>query len=197
MEEQADELDDGNRRYIVSNKYHYKTDSYYKVISGEQTTKMDIIPTSKDILDAYIVPICMLKSKKNGIETPEYGISDSYCPVPSIIYGINYYADAKNFRLVLKEEEKKEKIKSITHGNKYPFCYQKVQEDWVMEKHLLVLGKNKTKNKSKEDLFRRYYEVFKIPKMNVTILRTSEDKWLLSSIHEADEKEETGEVEDI
>ena len=49
--------------FVLSNEYHYKTESYYRVVLRESQNGYKIVPSSSEILDSYVVPICLTKSE--------------------------------------------------------------------------------------------------------------------------------------
>ena len=105
--------------------YSYKTEPYYTILNYELDGK-NVRPASSAVPDAYVVPICLERAKLAGIPVAEWGISQGYVPLPSIIYGLNYFATSADFFLVTDSEKAKEVIAHVTNKGKYPFCYQKI-----------------------------------------------------------------------
>ena len=50
-------VEDGSQ-YIVNESYFYKTEPYYAIVKSENEGIITT-PSSRDVLDAYIVPICL------------------------------------------------------------------------------------------------------------------------------------------
>ncbi len=113
--------------HIVSENYSYKTETYYSILSRELEGKK-VRPSSRAVLDAYVVPICLERAKQGGIPVCEWGISQGYVPLPSVLYGLNYFATTSDYFVVHDNEKAKEVIKHITNIGKYPFCYQKLDD---------------------------------------------------------------------
>jgi len=90
FEKDITEMYSKNNLFILSNEYHYKTESYYRIVLRENQNGYKITPSSDQILDAYVIPICLTKAQMAGIPVCEWGVSDTYCPLPSMIYGLNY-----------------------------------------------------------------------------------------------------------
>jgi hypothetical protein len=149
-------------RHIISEDYSYKTESYYTILRHE-LEGTPVKPSSSAVLDAYVVPICLERAHLAGIPVCEWGISQGYVPLPSVIYGLNYFADTSEYCIVNNDEAAKEAIKHITNMGKYPFCYQKLPEGATLETCVAVFGKTAGKCKSMEDLAEKVYGLFSIP----------------------------------
>ena len=113
--------------HIISENYFYKTEPYYTILRHELEGK-PVRPSSSAVLDAYVVPICLERAHLAGIPVCEWGISQGYVPLPSILYGLNYFATTSDYFVVSDNEKAKEAIKHITNKGKYPFCYQKLAD---------------------------------------------------------------------
>jgi len=190
------EMYSGNNLFVLSNEYHYKTESYYRIVLRENQNGYKITPSSDEVLDAYVVPICLTKAEMVGIPVCEWGISDTYCPLPSMIYGINYYSDSSKFEVVKDLETAKEAIKKVTHGGKYPFCFQRLPPNSEIKTFSTLFGKNTTTDPEICALLEKIYEVFEIPVAKIILIYDGE-KYYLSSISpmrnseiSSDEKEE-------
>lgn len=51
-------LEDNDFKYIINESYFYKTEPYYTIVEDENRG-IKTIPSSSEVLDAYIVPICL------------------------------------------------------------------------------------------------------------------------------------------
>jgi hypothetical protein len=153
--------------HLISENYSYKTESYYTILRHE-LEGTDVRPSSRDVLDAYIVPICLERAHLAGIPVCDWGISQGYVPLPSIIYGLNYFADTSEYCIVNTEEGAKEAIRHITNMGKYPFCYQKLPENATISTCISVFGKTTGKCKAVEHLAGRVYDLFSMPLVTIT-----------------------------
>jgi hypothetical protein len=153
--------------HLISENYSYKTESYYTILRHElEGTR--VWPTSSDVLDAYVVPICLERAHLAAIPVCDWGISQGYVPLPSVIYGLNYFADTSEYCIVNSEEEAKEAVQHITNRGKYPFCYQKLPENATISTCITVFGKTAGKCKAVEELAGRVYDLFRIPLVTMT-----------------------------
>jgi hypothetical protein len=52
--------------HVISENYSYKTETYYTILDHEQGGKT-VRPSSRAVLDAYVVPICLERARLGGI----------------------------------------------------------------------------------------------------------------------------------
>lgn len=160
-------------RHIISENYSYKTESYYTILRHELEGNR-VKPSSSAVLDAYVVPICLERAHLANIPVCDWGISQGYVPLPSVIYGLNYFADTSEYRVVNTDGDAKEAIRHITNRGKYPFCYQKLPDHAVIETCTSVFGKTAGTCRNVEALARKVYDLFSIPL--VTMVTVSDGK---------------------
>jgi len=165
---------------VISEKYFYKTDAYYTILKFEHDGK-NIVPKSDEVLDAYIVPICLTKAKHAGIPTCDWEVSYSYVPLPSIIYGLNYFSDPSNYFIVNDQDYAKKIINQVTHNGKYLFCYQKIAEDSVLITCNSIFGRTSHLDKKIKSLSKKIFETFKIPLVSIVFVK-NEENYCLSSL---------------
>ena len=188
----------GGLTYIISEDYSYKTEAYYRILTLEMEGK-ETVPSTEDLLDAYVVPVCLTRAKGAGIPVCEWGISDERVPVPSILYGISYFADPSEYSLVRDPGTADPVIKYITGSSRYPFCYQPVPESAEIVPCVAIFGRTADAPEPLADLAYRVYRLFRIPLMEVISVFT--DTYRLSAITPVrysklswDEKEILGEI---
>jgi hypothetical protein len=169
-----------NSWHVVSENYSYKTESYYSILHLEMD-KRPVQPSSSSVLDAYVVPICLERAHLAGIPVCEWGISQGYAPLPSILYGLNYFATASDYAVVRDNETVKEVVKHITNKGKYPFCYQKLDEGAEIASCVAVFGKTAGDCPISADIARNVYDLFAIPLVTIVSVRYG-DRCLLSSL---------------
>jgi hypothetical protein len=169
----------GGLTYIISEDYSYKTEAYYRILTLEMEGK-ETVPSTRDLLDAYVVPVCLTRAKGAGIPVCEWGISDERVPVPSILYGISYFADPSEYSLVRDLETADPVIKYITGNGRYPFCYQPVPESAEIVPCVAIFGRTADAPEPLAGLAARAYHLFRIPLMEVISVFT--DTYRLSSI---------------
>jgi hypothetical protein len=169
--------------HVISEDYSYKTEPYYTILSYELAGK-NVRPASSTVLDAYVVPICLERAKLAGIPVAEWGVSQGYVPLPSIIYGLNYFATSADFFEVRDGKEAKEVIAHVTNKGKYPFCFQKIPADATVHSCISIFGRTTDSCAAVAGLAEKIYQVFSIPLVNMVFVRT-ENGYLLSSLSPA------------
>jgi len=167
-------------RHVISEDYSYKTEPYYAILNYEILGK-NVRPASSAVLDAYVVPICLERAKLANIPVAEWGISQGYVPLPSIIYGLNYFATSADFFVVRDDGKAKEVIAHVTNKGKYPFCYQKIAPDATVHSCVSIFGRTADSCAAVAGIARKMYELFSIPLVTMVFVKT-ENEYLLSSL---------------
>ncbi|MFA4850135.1 MAG: RimK-like ATPgrasp N-terminal domain-containing protein [Methanoregula sp.] len=173
----------GDRWHVISEDYSYKTDSYYTILRMETEGKR-VEPSTAALIDAFVVPICLERAKIAGIPVCEWEISQAYVPLPSIIYGLNYFASASEFFVVYDNDTAKEVIKHLTNRGKYPFCYQKLEENAEIFRCIAIFGKTSASPEAIKNIAERIYKLFSIPLVKMAFVKTGKD-YALSSLSPA------------
>jgi hypothetical protein len=169
--------------HVISEDYSYKTEPYYTILNYE-LRGINVRPTSSAVLDAYIVPMCLERAKLAGIPVAEWGISQGFVPLPSIIYGLNYFATSADFFLVKDEGKAKEVVAHVTNKGKYPLCYQKIPPDATVHSCVSIFGRTADSCSAIAWLAEKIYELFFIPLVTIVFVETG-DEYLLSSLSPA------------
>lgn len=167
-------------RYVVSEDYSYKTEAYYTILEHEQAGEA-IRPSSRSVLDAFVVPICLERARLAGIPVMEWGISQVYVPLPAILYGLNYFATASDFFVVQDNDQAKEVIKHITNKGKYPFCYQKLADGATIHTCTAVFGRTTGSCGAVAGYASMIYDLFGIPLVSMVFVRSGKE-FALSSL---------------
>ncbi len=166
--------------HIISENYSYKTETYYSILHHELEGKT-VLPASRAILDAYVVPLSLERAKLAGIPVCTWGISQAYIPLPAILYGLNYFATTSDYFLVRDTDQAKEVIKHLTNKGKYPFCYQHLDENATIHTCVGIFGKTTSPDPSIEHLVQKVYEHFSIPLVTIIFVKKS-DQYFLSAL---------------
>jgi len=166
--------------YIINESYFYKTEPYYVIVKNENDG-VRTIPASSEVLDAYIVPICLEKAKLAGIPVWDWVISYQYVSVPAIIYGLNYFSTPSDYFVVSDIMEARKVVKHVTNHGKYPFCYQKIGNSSTVTKCVSIFGQTTKSNERFSALVCKIYEVFRLPLVEVILANDGSD-FRLSSL---------------
>jgi hypothetical protein len=166
--------------HIISENYYYKTEPYYTILQHELEGKK-VEPASSAVLDAYVIPICLSRAASAGIPVCEWGISQAYVPLPSILYGLNYFSTTLDYFVVSDNEKAKDVIKHITNNGKYPFCYQKFPDGSDIVTCTSVFGRTADGTAPVSDYAQTIYGIFRLPLVKLVFVRTG-DVYALSSL---------------
>ena len=169
-----------NACHVIAEDYSYKSEAYYTILSRELAGDA-IRPSSRDVLDAFVVPVCLERAKHVGIPVVGWGISQAYVPLPAILYGLNYFATASDYFVVQDNTQAKEVIKHITNKGKYPFCYQKLEDEATIHTCAAVFGRTAGSCAAIAGYAEKLYELFSIPLVNMVFVQTG-NGYALSSL---------------
>jgi len=163
-------LKDDDSQYIVNESYFYKTEPYYTIVKNENDG-IKTTPSSSDVLDAYIVPICLERAKLAGIPVCDWTISYQYVSLPAIVYGLNYFSTPSDHFLVGSLDEAKRVIKHVTNRGRYPFCYQKICDSASVAECVSIFGKTINCCDTARVLAEKVYDTFRLPLVETVLVR--------------------------
>jgi len=174
------ELRQGDINHIISESYAYKTEAYYTILRHE-LDGMGVMPASSAVLDASVVPLCLERARLAKIPVCDWGISQGYVPLPSILYGLNYFASTADYCVVHDDTQAKEAVRHLTNNGKYPFCYQKIPPDATVHSCVSIFGRTTDSCAAIAGLAEKIYQVFSIPLVTMVFVRTGRE-YRLSSL---------------
>ncbi len=161
----------------LAGRYEYLELPYY-VSQDYEHSRLPIRPTCKEMLDAYIVPLFLERAKLAGLDVPEYYVTNGYFEAPAIVDSINPFMSRS--RTVLKMSQQKSVSKSITRNFTYAACVQEIPPEAQIEHFRAVLGWSVAARY--RDSAEKIWRLFQIPLARVRVLRTYDDRILLSKI---------------
>lgn len=173
-------LKEDDTQYIINESYFYKTEPYYTIVKKEHDG-IKTVPSSSDVLDAYIVPICLEKAKLAEIPICDWVISYQYISLPAVVYGLNYFSTPSDHFVVKDIKEATKVIKHVTNLGKYPFCYQKLTDTSKVVKCVSIFGKTINCCDGVSALADRVYRTFSIPLVEIVLVK-DEGGYRLSSL---------------
>ncbi len=148
--------------HIVSENHFYKTEGYYALVKNE-VNGINTFPRSSDVIDAYVVPICLEKAKLDGVDVCEWEISYTDAPAPCIIYGVNYFSTPGEFFVAQDLRQSQQAVKHVTNNGRYPFCYQPLNESEQPMKTNVIFGDIAEDDPKLAALAKGVYDAFHIP----------------------------------
>jgi hypothetical protein len=174
---------EGDTTFFISDNYFYKSEIYYRIVHHEIEGKR-AVPSSKDLIDAFVVPICLEKARMHGIRVCSWEVSYSYASLPSIAYGIHYYSDPAKYSILRESEVAQEVIHHITNHGRYPFCYQPIEDSSEVFSFIGVFGETTQELPELQHLARSIYAAFQIPLLSLTVVWDGKN-FALSSLSNA------------
>ena len=158
-------------------RYDYMESSYF--ISQElEASGIEVHPSCKEMLDAYITPILLEKAKTQGIPIPSYYISNGYFEPPVIIDPINPFMIKS--RTVMAANNIENISRSMTRNFTYAICCQELPPGAVVKRFRSVLGCSI--NRKFRGMSSLVWEVFRIPLAKVRVILLNGGEILLSDI---------------
>jgi hypothetical protein len=165
-------------RYVnLSGDYSYLSSGYYDSLDAE-LAKLEVIPKTQDILDAYVVPIAMEKARLNELATPHYDIvTDKLPPPPMMAYPINPFFSTGE--LITEKENLEQRRKALSMTGKYAVICQKLEGDYRIDVIRCIMGKclNPLYSVFAQDVF----EIYRIPLMRIRVIVVAKE-YQLSAI---------------
>jgi len=165
-------------KYVnLAGNYDYLSQPYY-VSQDRELSGDSILPTCKDMLDAYVPPLFLDKARAAGVPVPECYISNGYFEPPVIVDPINPFT--LKGRVVLKAGRSKSIAKSLTRNFTYAICCQELPPNSRIASFRSVLGW--CAQSAYIDQSRLVWEVFNIPLAKVRVVKLENGGILLSDI---------------
>jgi hypothetical protein len=166
--------------HVISEDYSFKTETYYRIVSLEVEGKTTV-PSSRETLEAYVVPVCLARAEQAGIPVLPWEISYQQVPLPAILFGVHYFADPSEYSVVRDPETAARVVRFITNGGKYPFCYQSIGEETEIFPVTAIFGKTAQAPDGVGSLCAEIYRVFRLPLVNCIFAQT-EDRFALCAL---------------
>lgn len=161
----------------LAGDYSYLSSGYYDSLDAE-LSNLDIIPTSQDILDAYVVPIAMEKARVNELATPQYDIITEKLPTPPMMaYPVNPFFNTGE--LITDKENLEQRRKALSMTGKYAVLCQKLEGDYRIDIIRCILGK--TLHEPYDVFAQDVFEIFRIPLMRIRVIVVAKE-YQLSAI---------------
>jgi len=147
----------------LAGDYRYLKQGYFESVDAE-VRGIKVYPTPEEALNAYLVPICLERAKRNGIPVPEYTVTREEIRPPAIVYPINPFMS--KYSVVQKSGSIKRIVKSMTRNYTYPICVQKL--DGTIREFSCILGQ--TTQPEFAELAKKIWDLFHLPLCRVRVI---------------------------
>jgi hypothetical protein len=161
----------------LAGDYDYLESAYYESQRCE-AEGIAVVPTCKDMIDAYVPPIFLEKARHAGIAVPSSYISNGFFEPPVIIDPINPFMIKS--RIVWKNGADESIAKSMTRNFTYAICCQEIPPGARIRYFRSVLGW--CANKQLREASQLVWREFHIPLARVRVIELPEGVFLLSDI---------------
>ena len=170
-------IPDEEKLINFAGNYDHLSSAYY-VSQDHENRGRSILPTCKEMLDAYVPPLFLEKAQLAQVSVPQYYISNGFFEPPVIVDPINPFT--LKGRIVLKPGRVKTIARSLTRNNTYAVCCQELPPGSRVIYFRSVLGWSA--QAKYRGLSRVVLDVFRIPLARVRIVQLESDDNLLSDI---------------
>lgn len=161
----------------MAGDYSYMSSAYYEVLDAELAGQ-SIIPSTRDALDAYVVPIAMERARLGGLLIPEVElVTDRFPTPPFLAYPVNPFSSTSE--LILDNETLEKRRNGLTYTGKYAVLCQKLPNDYRIDVVRVILGK--TLSSEYSEFAQATFEVFRVPLARVRVVVASRG-YLLSAL---------------
>ena len=162
----------------LAGNYNYLEYGYYTSLDLEADS-VDVHPTCKEALDAYVTPLMLEKARLEGVPIPEWYVTNGYFGPPVIIDTINPFMSRHS--IVERHGHVDRVAKSMTRNFKYAMCCQEIPHEAKVGTFRSILGWSAVP--AHRGLAEAMWRVFRIPLAVVRFLQLSDDTLLLSDIN--------------
>jgi hypothetical protein len=166
----------------LNNDYRYLKTGYYVSLHAEILGN-PVIPSSENAIDAYRIPILLLRASKAGIPTMPYLVTSSIKQMisevnfPMIVFAVNPFS-YNGFKIAKNRSALYRAVKSLGMNYKFAVCVQPLRGEMLSFNSFF--GKCKPKESVKR-ISEKVYEVFKIPICKLHV-QSIEDKVYLCGL---------------
>jgi hypothetical protein len=157
----------------INNDYRYMKTGYYVSLHAEILGN-SVVPTTENAIDAYRLPILLIRASKNGTPILPYLVTDSVKQImaefsfPVVVFAVNPFSfngfqEAKNRTALYRA------VKSLSMNYRYAVCAQPLHGEMLSVKSFF--GECEVEDNNAKAIAKKVYETFKIPVCKLYIQR--------------------------
>jgi hypothetical protein len=153
----------------LEGNYGYLEEGYYRSLDLEDAGEQ-VIPTTAEALDAYVVPIALVRAAEHGLTVPSFEVvTDRFPPPPLMAYPINPFS-SRGVRLEDRDAVEAHR-RGLTYTGKYAVLCQRLPEGCRVDTLRVVLGH--TSVTEYEHYARELFACFRLPLVKARVIVTS------------------------
>jgi hypothetical protein len=159
----------------INNDYRYLKTGYYVSLHAEILGN-PVIPSSENIIDAYRIPILLLRASKAGISTIPYLVTSSVKQMiseigfPMVIFAVNPFSH-EGFEIAKNRSALYRAVKSLGMNYKFAVCAQPLRGEMLSFNS--YFGKCEMEEDAQK-ISEKVYEAFRIPICKLHVQRIEE-----------------------
>lgn len=161
----------------VSGDYEYMGIGYYASELYETDGK-PVRPTTRECVDAYVVPVCLEKAKLAGIRVPDFHLTNGYFEPPVVVDTVNPFMQRSS--IVRSASAQPRVAASLTRNSTYAVCCQVLPDDARVTTFRSIMDWSPSPRY--RPLAAKVWDVFRIPLAIVRTIVTAEGEPMLSAI---------------
>ncbi|MEM3616590.1 MAG: RimK-like ATPgrasp N-terminal domain-containing protein [Candidatus Bathyarchaeia archaeon] len=164
----------------INNDYRYMKTGYYVSLHAEILGN-DVVPTTENALDAYRLPVLLVRASKNGAPVMPYLVTDSVRQImaefgfPVVVFAVNPFS-FNGFKTAKNRTALYRAVKSLSMNYRYAVCAQPLRGEIISIKSFF--GECVYDDSDVMRIAKKVYETFKIPSCKLHIQRFSGKTYL-------------------
>jgi hypothetical protein len=157
----------------VNNDYRYMKTGYYVSLHAEILGNK-VVPTTENALDAYRLPVMLVRASKNGTPIMPYLVTDSVKQImaefsfPVVVFAVNPFS-FNGFQTAKNRTALYRAVKSLSMNYRYAVCAQPLRGEMTSVKSFF--GECATGDDNVEAIVKKVYETFNLPVCKLHIQR--------------------------
>jgi hypothetical protein len=164
----------------INNDYRYMKMGYYVSLHAEILGD-DVVPTTEDAIDAYRLPIFLVRASKKGALIMPYLVTDSVKQImaefnfPVVVFAVNPFS-FNGFQTAKNRTALYRVVKSLSMNYRYAVCVQPLRGEMIACKSFF--GQCNIEDANVMEIARKVYETFNIPICKLYIQRVGGKAYL-------------------
>lgn len=164
----------------VNNDYRYMKTGYYVSLHAEILGNK-VVPTTENSLDAYRLPVMLVRASKNGTPIMPYLLTDSVKQImtefsfPVVVFAVNPFSFS-GFQTAKNRTALYRAVKSLSMNYRYAVCAQPLRGEMISVKSFF--GVCAAKDNNVDEIVKKVYETFNLPVCKLHIQRFDEKAYL-------------------
>ena len=164
----------------INNDYRYMKTGYYVSLHAEILGN-DVVPTTENAIDAYRLPVLLVRASKNGMPVMPHLVTDSVKQImaefnfPVVVFAVNPFS-FNGFQTAKNRAALYRAVKSLSMNYRYAVCAQPSRSEILQVKSFF--GECSIEDDGVREIAEKVYETFKIPVCKLLLQRFDGEAYL-------------------